>query len=406
MSQENQTTAIAKFQFAPVDPIGTKTNLAMMITAASKELAKVMPAHASADRLAKMMMIAVNKNPKLLECTQASISETIFRAAELGLDIGGALGDCYAVPFLNSIKVDNRERKVQQCQLMIGYRGMERLAWQSNEIASIDAEVVRAGDHFVFKKGTEIHVEWSPSHEKGREKRQIIGAYAAVVMKSGGKVARFLTYEEIEKIRLNAKSKDSPAWRNWYDEMARKSALKRTLKDVPLSVDRRLSRAIEIDNEDDDFAGTRVREVAKHEGGTSRVLDRVRTSQGEPPAPPQSEPQQDEDPFPGGFVEGEIVDYGDSDQQPPAETPPASQQTMDPRGKNVLTWDATIAECVIAAEKAQMPRENLDECISGWLRLKNVKRKGDEVKLTSVQDRLDLVRAIEEKRIDHEGKIA
>lgn len=394
MSQETPT-AIAKFQFAPVDPIGTKSNLAMLITAASKELAKVMPAHASADRLAKMMMIAVNKNPKLLECTQASISETVFRAAELGLDIGGALGDCYAVPFLNTIKINGRDAKVQQCQLMIGYRGMERLAWQSNEIASIDAEVVCEHDHFVFRKGTDIHVEWSPAIGKPRGKA--IGAYAAVVMKSGGRVARFLTREEIEKIRLQAKSKDSPAWRNWWDEMARKVALKRTLKDVPLSVDRRLARAIDIDNEDHDDAGANVREVSKHGGGTSRVLDKVRVAQGE--APQQSE----EDAFPGGFVEGEVVegeqDYGQD------ESAPADQQTLDPRGKNVLTWDATVAECVIAAEKAGMPRENLDECLGGWLRLKNVKRKGDEVKLSSVQDRLDLVRAVEEKRIDHEGKI-
>jgi hypothetical protein len=44
-----------------------------------------------------------------------------------------------------------------QCQLIIGYRGLEKLAWQSGEVESIDAEVVCKNDTFIFRKGTEVH---------------------------------------------------------------------------------------------------------------------------------------------------------------------------------------------------------------------------------------------------------
>jgi recombinational DNA repair protein RecT len=72
----------------------------------------------------------------------------------------------------------------------------------------------------------------------GRRPRRVVGAYACVKLKSGGKLARFLPKSDIEKIRNSAKSKDSPAWRNWWEEMARKCALKRTLKDAPLSTEK------------------------------------------------------------------------------------------------------------------------------------------------------------------------
>jgi hypothetical protein len=68
-------------------------------------------------------------------------------------------------------------------------------------------------------------------------------------MKAGGKLARFLTKGDIEKIRNSSKSANSPAWRNWWGEMARKCALKRTLKDAPLSTEK-FVKAMEFESDD------------------------------------------------------------------------------------------------------------------------------------------------------------
>lgn len=233
-------------------PVGDANRLKALLETQRDSLAKMLPKHITPERLFKTLLVSMNRTPQLAECTQASILETVNRAAELGLDLSGTLGEAYPVPFNNKVR-DGAGREVwaMQCTMIIGYRGLEKLAWQSGEIASIDAEVVYTNDDFKFKKGTEVVVEWTPAIRRPRG--EPVGAYACVTLKSGGKLARFLTVEDIEKIRNSAKSKNSPAWNNWWDEMARKCALKRTLKDAPLSTEKFVA-AMEYDASDFDFS--------------------------------------------------------------------------------------------------------------------------------------------------------
>jgi recombinational DNA repair protein RecT len=51
---------------------------------------------------------------------------------------------------------------------------------------------------------------------------------------------------EIEKIRVGSPSANSPAWKEYYDQMARKIVLKRTCNYIPQNS--LLSKALEIDN--------------------------------------------------------------------------------------------------------------------------------------------------------------
>lgn len=265
--QNGPAQQIQRAQFRPLDPVGTPNALKSLMESQKNGLGQMLPKHITPERLFKTMLVAANRNPDILKCTQSSILETINRAAELGLDLSGTLGEAYPVPFNNKVKDNGTERWVMQCQLIIGYRGMEKLAWQSGEVESIDAEVVYLNDTFKFKKGTEVLVEWEPCLRGDRG--EAIGAYACVKMKSGGKLARFLTTADIEKIRNSSKSANSPAWRNWWDEMARKCALKRTLKDAPLSTEK-FTRAMEADA-DDHLNLTDVLEAATHEPGQSRA---------------------------------------------------------------------------------------------------------------------------------------
>lgn len=269
--------------FNPYAPIGSAGALSGLLKAQRNSIAQALPKHITPERLIKTLLVAVNRNPQILECTQASILETINRAAELGLDLSGTLGEAYPVPFNNKIKMpDGREIWAMQCSLIIGYRGLEKLAWQSGEVESIDAEVVYLKDKFVFKKGTEVLVEWTPCMEDDRG--PVIGAYACVKMKSGGKLARFLPKSDIDKIRNASKSKNSPAWANWWDEMARKCALKRTLKDAPLSTEKFVA-AIEQDHEDMDLdvLHAATHDAQKRQGGSAGLLAKM-TIEEEPPA--------------------------------------------------------------------------------------------------------------------------
>jgi phage RecT family recombinase len=263
---------VAKRSFDPFASVGSAGSLKGLLETQRKAIAEMLPKHITPERLIKTMLVAVNRNPQILQCTQASVLETVNRAAELGLDLSGTLGEAYPVPFNNKVKTDRGEQWLMQLQMIIGYRGLEKLAWQSGAVESIDSEVVCINDHFVFKKGTEVVVEWSPKLDGDRGKA--IGAYACIKLKGGGKLARFLTVADIEKIRSKSKSKDSPAWRDWWDEMARAKTLKRTLKDAPLSTEK-LTKALEYDNADTDLADVVIAETHRN-GGAAGLVDQLK----------------------------------------------------------------------------------------------------------------------------------
>ena len=73
----------------------------------------------------------MQRTPKLLECTRESLLACIVQCAQLGLEPDGLLGQAYLIPFYNGRK--NR----YECQLIVGYKGLLKLARQSAEISSL-----------------------------------------------------------------------------------------------------------------------------------------------------------------------------------------------------------------------------------------------------------------------------
>lgn len=284
----------AVVKYVPNAQIGTASGLKGLLDKMRDSIAASLPRHVTPERLIKTMLVAANRNAKLLQCTQASILETINRAAELGLDLSGTLGEAYPVPFTNSVKdAQGNWTKQTQCQLIIGYRGLEKLAWQSGEVQMIDAEVVHERDLFIFKKGFDPRLEWEPCRDGDRG--EPIGAYALIITKLGGRMARFMTVADIEKIRQGAQSKDSPAWKNHWGEMARKTALRRVLKDAPLSTEK-LVAAMESDDKDYELTDVLEAETTRP-GGSSGLLKKLKGGGEEVPEPSHV-----------GDVAGEIID--------------------------------------------------------------------------------------------------
>lgn len=84
-----------------------------------KQLALAVPKHLNADRMARIAATEVRKNKALLNTEPTSFLGSVMQAAQLGLEPGSALGQAYLVPYGN------------QCQLIIGYKGMIDLARRS-----------------------------------------------------------------------------------------------------------------------------------------------------------------------------------------------------------------------------------------------------------------------------------
>ena len=192
------------------------------------------------ERISKLMLSAMSRNPKLLECTPESVLKVCMESASLALEPQSPLGHLYAVPYWNS------KNGAMEAQPIIGYRGLIALARRSGEITSIDAEAVRERDHFVFQKGLDPKLEHRPALD-GKDPGPVIAAYAIAKFKDGGFQIDVMSRAQIDAIRGRSKSPKSGPWETDFDEMARKTVVRRAAKYWPMSTE--LARGLEMDDE-------------------------------------------------------------------------------------------------------------------------------------------------------------
>ncbi len=181
------------------------------------------------ERLLNVCMTEVRKTPKLRECTQTSLLGSVIQAAQLGLEPGSALGHCYLIPFYN------RKQNALECQFMLGYRGMLALARRSGSIVNIEARVVFAADQFDLLYGTTTQLIHKP--KLNGDRGGVIGVYAVAQLQGGGTQVEYMTVEEILAIRDSSKAKDDGPWKTHFEEMAKKTVVRRLFKYLPVSVE-------------------------------------------------------------------------------------------------------------------------------------------------------------------------
>lgn len=188
------------------------------------QIAAALPAHLKPDRMLRIALTEINKNPELANCDPVSFCGAIVQCSQLGLEPGNALGHAYLIPFWN------KKRGIQEVQLIPGYRGLIDLARRSGQILSISARVVHENDIFDYAYGLNEKLE----HVPGRgERGAITYAYAVAKLKDGGHQFEVMSTEDINLI-----AKDSnPIWKSHYGEMARKTLVRRLFKYLPISVE-------------------------------------------------------------------------------------------------------------------------------------------------------------------------
>lgn len=196
-----------------------------------KQLALAVPKHLNADRMARIAATEVRKNKALLNTEPTSFLGSVMQAAQLGLEPGSALGQAYLVPYGN------------QCQLIIGYKGMIDLARRSGQVLSLNAYAVREGDDFNFQLGLKPDIHHVPSLEADRIKKPITYVYAVATLQGGGYQFEVMSRAEVEAVRAKAKSKN--IWNTYFEEMAKKTVIRRLFKYLPVSIE-----ALEITNAD------------------------------------------------------------------------------------------------------------------------------------------------------------
>lgn len=205
--------------------------------AVKQQLQMALPKHLTVDRLLRVAMTSIQRNPKLLECTQESLLACVMTCAQLGLEPDQFLGQAYLVPFKNN------KKGVMECQLIPGYRGYIALARRSGEVQTVSSQVVYEKDHFDFVYGIDDKLEHRPNLNGDRGKP--IGAYAIFKYKDGGYSFDFMPEAEIQKVRERSKSKDDGPWVTDTDEMRKKTVIKRHSKLAPMSIEFLKAAALE-----------------------------------------------------------------------------------------------------------------------------------------------------------------
>jgi recombination protein RecT len=200
-----------------------------MLVARKDEIARALPRHLHADRMLRVALTSIQRTPKLLECSPASLYGAILTAAQLGLEPDGVLGMAYLVPFKN------------QCQLIVGYKGLVDLARRSGQLSTIYAKGVHAGDAFEYAFGLDPRLEHIPGETGG----ELTHAYAVAVMRDGGKQFDVMTRADVESIRSRSRAGNEGPWVTDYEQMAQKTVLRRLCKLLPCSVE--LARAVALD---------------------------------------------------------------------------------------------------------------------------------------------------------------
>ena len=220
-------------------------------------IAQVAPKHLTADRMVRLAMLAVSKQPKLAECSGMSILKSMMVASELGLEPGGALGHGYLVPYrVNQAKRGEPARWVNECQFIAGYRGLAKLARNSGEIEIVEAHPVYPGDKFVVRRGTVSELVHEPDYLSGNDRGdKAVCYYALARYKSGAVQYEVMTRAQIETIMRSTQSKgDYGPWLDHFDEQARKTCIRRLAKSLPLESEKHkdLLRALEVSDARDE----------------------------------------------------------------------------------------------------------------------------------------------------------
>lgn len=217
------------------------------------EFAKILPKGWTVDRFAAQARLAVVKQSKLLDVNPASIVQSLYTCAELGLVPGGALGHGWIVPY------------GENAQWVTGYKGLIYLAGKAGIVKRVHTTCVyehevKAG-HFEHNEGLDrrlVHKVIAPA--AGHEP-EFHAAYAVFLLDDGQRDFFLMYRHQIEKIRNRSAgyknaikwSKDNP-WISDFDPMAMKTVIRHGLKNAPLTSEaewtERLARAFQREDEE------------------------------------------------------------------------------------------------------------------------------------------------------------
>lgn len=214
-------------QIAQRDP--EQKSMQQYIRSMEGEIKKALPSVMTPERFTRIVLSAISVNPKLSSCTPASFLGAMMTSAQLGLEVNTPLGQAYVLPYMN--------KGTLEAQFQLGYKGLIDLAYRSGEVEVIQAHVVYENDEFTCEYGLDPKLTHKPAdHDRGEP----VKVYAVFKTKSGGFGFEVMSMDDVRKHAAKyskAYGTGFSPWKTNFEEMAKKTVLKRVLKYAPLKSD-------------------------------------------------------------------------------------------------------------------------------------------------------------------------
>tara|TARA_Y100000114_G_C11760646_1_gene329426 strand:+ start:3394 stop:4113 length:720 start_codon:yes stop_codon:yes gene_type:complete len=156
------------------------------------------------------------KNSALQRCSKQSVIDALTNIARTGVSLNPSLKLAHLIPRGN------------KCTLEFSYMGLIKMLKDGGSITHIEAHLVYEDEEFDYTNETIQHKKKFAKSEKEHNEREIIGAYSVATLPTNEKVYCFMPIWELNKVREF--SKGGNIWKNWRDEMYKKSVIKRHFK--------------------------------------------------------------------------------------------------------------------------------------------------------------------------------
>lgn len=217
-------------------PRDERTILRNQLTKMAGEFRMALPSHISPEKFQRVIMTAVQQDPDILLADRRTLLMAATKCAQDGL-----LPDKREAAFVifnTKIKENGQDKWVKAAQYIPMLAGLQKRARNTGQIAGIIAQMVYENDEFIRKPDdfdTPVHHRPPPL---GQSRGKPLGAYAIAKLKDGTVVSEVMDADEIAKVAAVSRSRDRNGnavgpWKDWQDEMWRKTVFRRLSKWLP-----------------------------------------------------------------------------------------------------------------------------------------------------------------------------
>lgn len=190
-----------------------------------------MPKHLSADRFVRIAITALERIPKLKECTPESFMRCMMDLSAMGLEADGKLA--HLIPY------------GRECTLIVDYKGIVDIVRRDANVLDVQCFVVRENDECEWENGAIRH-----KINLFKDRGEPVATYTQIKWQNGTtSTGEPFSKMDAEHAKKSSKTANNGPWKDHYVEMWKKSNIKRDSKMWPLSPEIRDM----ISKDDNDF---------------------------------------------------------------------------------------------------------------------------------------------------------